>query len=72
MEKQISIADNVQEHIDENLFCEFMKNVTVWEYASISGENYLALAQDEKENFIRRYYSDMKSRSSRKIFYFVC
>ena len=47
-----------------------MNKVVVWDYASITRESYLALSHDEKEKLIRRYYSDMKSRSSGK-FYFI-
>ena len=70
MDKLITMADNVQEDIDANLFSEFMKKVTAWDYVSITRESYLALSHDEKEKLITRHYSDMKSRSSGK-FYFI-
>ena len=47
-----------------------MNKVAVWDYASITREGYPALSHDEKEKLIRRYYSDMKSRSSGE-FYFI-
>ena len=41
------MADNVQEDIDVNLFGEFMKKVTIWDYASVTRNSYLALSYDE-------------------------
>ena len=38
-----------------------MKNVS-WGYASITRKSYLALSRDEKDNLIRRCYSDTKNR----------
>ena len=72
MDKLISMADNVPEEIDSNLFGEFMKKVTVWDYVSITSESYLALSHYEKEKLIRRYYSDTKSRGSGKFIYYFC
>ena len=40
-----------------------MKKVTIWDYASISRESYLAFSDQEKEKLIKRYYSDMNSRT---------
>ena len=40
-----------------------MKKVTVWDYASITTDSYLALSHDEKEKLIRSYYSDMKKHA---------
>ena len=71
MEKLIAIADNVQEDIDTNLHGEFMKNVTIWDHASITKDSYLALSHDEKEKLIRRYYFDTKSRGGSGKFYFI-
>ena len=49
MDKLITMAGNVQEDIDANLIGEFMKKVTIWDYASIAREMYLALSHDKKE-----------------------
>ena len=46
-----------------------MKKVTIWDYASITRDSYLALSHDKKEKLISRYYSDMKSRGSSKIYF---
>ena len=57
MEKLINatMADNIQEHIDPNLFGEFMKKVTVWDFASITRDSYLVVFHDEKEKLTRSY-----------------
>ena len=47
MDKLITMADNVREDIDVNLFGEFMKKVTIWDYASVTRNSYLALSYDE-------------------------
>ena len=62
--------DNTQEEINQNLFGKFMKNVSIWDYTSISSDSYLALSHDEKEKLIWSYSSNMKSRRSGK-FYFT-
>ena len=62
-DKLINIANNIQEEFDLNLFGLFMKKVTVWDYASITTDSYLALSHDEKEKLIRSYYSDMKKHA---------
>ena len=68
MEKLIKIttmeANNTQEEIDPNLFNNFMKQILIWDYGSVSSDSYLALSYDEKEKLIRNYYSDMKSHGS--------
>ena len=66
----MTMADNFQEDIDANVFVEFMKKVTIWDYASITRESYLALSCDEKEKLIRGYYSNMESRGSLKFIYY--
>ena len=57
MDKLINISENIQEEFDTNLFGQFMKKDSIWDYASITRDSYLALSQDEKEKLIRRYYS---------------
>ena len=61
-----TMADNIQEHIDPNLFGEFMKKVTVWDFASITRDSYLVVFHDEKEKLTRSYYFDMKSKGCQK------
>ena len=67
----MTMAGNVQEGIDTNVFGEFMKKVTIWAYASINREIYFALSRDEKEKLIRRYYFNMKSGGGSGNFYFI-
>ena len=52
----------VEETLNENLFIEFMKKVTIWDYYAITKAHYLTLLEEEKKDKISRYYSDMKSR----------
>ena len=52
----------VEETLDENVFIEFMKKITIWEYFGITKAHYLTLPEEEKKEKISRYYSDMKSR----------
>ena len=60
------MAVNIQEEFDADLFAQFMKKVTIWEYASITRDSYLSLCHDEKENLIRKYCLEMKTRSCGK------
>ena len=52
----------VEETLDENVFIDFMKTITIWEYFEITKAHYLTLPEEEKKEKISRYYSDMKSR----------
>ena len=52
----------VEETFDENLFIEFMKKVTIWDYFAITKAHCLTLPEEEKKDKISRYYLDMKSR----------
>ena len=71
MDKLINIADNIQDEFDADLVGQYMKKVTVWDYASIAKDSYLALSHHEKEKLISRYYSDMKSRGSGKFLHYL-
>ena len=50
------VADNNQEDIDPNLFSDFMKQIPIQDYATISRDSYLALSHDEKEKLITYYF----------------
>ena len=52
----------VEETFDENLFIEFVKKVTIWDYFAITKAHYLTLPEEEKKDKISRYYLDIKSR----------
>ena len=45
----------VEETLDENLFIEFMKKVTVWDYYAITKAHYLTLPEEEKKDKVSRY-----------------
>lgn len=60
MDKLINLVDStVEVNNHENFLQQFVPKVTVWDYNSMSWENYLALPRDEKEKIIRNYYSEM-------------
>ena len=63
------LADNGQEEIHPNLFSDFMKQIPICDYATISNNSYLALSHGEIENVIRNYFDGMKSWSSGKFFF---
>ena len=50
------VADNNQEDIDPNLFSDFVKQIPIQDYATISRDSYLALSHDEKEKLITHYF----------------
>ena len=52
----------VEETFDENLFIEFVKKVTIWDYFAITKAHYLTLPEEKKKDKISRYYLDIKSR----------
>lgn len=69
MENLLKAAENfsdesntVVEKFDESLFVDFMKKVPIWDYYSISKQDYLAMSENEKRQKISKYYSDMKIR----------
>ena len=64
MDKLINIANNASETLYEEFFGEFMKKVTLCDYANINKESYLSLSHDDREKIIRQYFFDMKARSS--------
>ena len=52
----------VEEKLDENVFLDFMKKITIWEYFGITKAHYLTLPYEKKKEKISRYYSDINSR----------
>ena len=56
--------EQVSNEFDENLFVEFMKKITIWDFYGISKEQYLAIPEQEKRFKISQYYSDMKPKQS--------
>ena len=63
MDNLIKMIDSVvEDKIDKKLLVQFMNKITVWDYNSMSKENYLALTRDQNKKIIRDYYSDMLKR----------
>ena len=56
--------EQVSNEFDEKLFLEFMKQITIWDFYSISKEQYLAMSEQEQRLKISDYYSNMKSKGS--------
>lgn len=61
----------LKKKFDENLFLEFTKKVTIWDYASISRENYLALSHHEKEQLIKHFYSIWIVEAATVIYFYL-
>ena len=59
----VDSAPSVEVQINEDLLQSFMKKVTVWDYY-ITKERYLARSWEEKENYMKQYYTEMVKRSS--------
>ena len=75
MESLIKATENYQtvakkEEIDIDLFNEFMKKLSIWDYHCITREHYLSFSTNEKEDMIKKFYYQMKNRSSGKKFIF--
>ena len=65
--------EQVSNEFDEKLFLEFMKQITIWDFYSISKEQYLAMSEQEQRLKISDYYSNMKSKASGEFYcMFVC
>ena len=51
MDSLVKASENfeqVSNEFDEKLFIEFMKKITIWDFYSISKEQYLAIPEQEK------------------------
>ena len=75
MDSLVKASENfeqVSNEFDENLFVEFMKKITIWDFYGISKEQYLAIPEQEKRFKISQYYSDMKSKQSTGELWFFC
>ena len=61
MESLIKATENYQtvakkEEIDIDLFNEFMKKLSIWDYHCITREHYLSSSTNEKEDMIKKFY----------------
>ena len=51
----------VEEQFDEGLFQQFMAKNFVWDFHSLTKEQYLAKGRDEKLELMKNYYYTMKN-----------
>ena len=51
----------VEEQFDEGLFHQFMAKNPIWDFHSLSREQYVAKSRDEKLALMKKYYYDMKN-----------
>ena len=75
MHSLVKASENFEQVTNESdeLFVEFMKKITIWDFFGITKEQYLAIPEQEKRFKISQYYSDMKSKQStgKSMFFFV-
>ena len=66
--------EQTRNEFDKNVFLEFMKQITIWDFFGISKETYFAMPEEQKRAKISQYYSDMKIKSSGngKLLSFFC
>ena len=50
-----------EEQFDERLFQQFMEKNPIWDFPSLSQEEYVAKGGEEKLLLIKKYYNDMKN-----------
>ena len=65
------VGTTAEEQFDEGLFQQFMARNPVWDFHSLSKEQYMAKGKEEKLSLIRQYYYEMK-KGERLDFYFCC
>ena len=51
----------VEEHLDEGLFQQFMAKNPIWDFYSLTKEQYVAKGRDDKIELMRKYYYEMKN-----------
>ena len=67
----VEVGTAAEEKSDEELFQQFMARNPVWDFHSLSKEQYMAKGKKEKLRLIRQYYYEMKN-GERLDFYFCC
>ena len=50
-----------EEQFDERMFQQFTEKNPIWDFHSLSKEEYVAKGREEKLLLIKRYYDDMKN-----------
>ena len=71
MDSLLKATENFQEvdnDLNEKVFLEFMKQVTIWQYFGLSKSEYFALPEPEKRAKISQYYFDTKSKDAGEFF----
>ena len=78
MEKFLSMVEGTTSseisninQMDENLFKEFLQKNSVWDYHSMSRDEYTTKSASEKEILIIKYYNEMYKGKS-LYFIFLC
>ena len=60
----------VEEQFDEGLFQQFMAKNPIWDFHSLTKEQYVAKGRDDKIELMRKYYYEMKNGSTVFLFLF--
>ena len=51
----------VEEQFDEGLFQQFMAKIPIWDFHSLTMEQYIAKGRDDKIRLMRKYYYEIKN-----------
>ena len=70
-DQQASIADNISTHYDEATFIKYMDKNPVWEFYSMSRDEYLLKSREEKLSMISDYCNQMKKGKKLFFLFFV-
>ena len=69
-DQQASIADSISTHYDEATFIKYMDKKPVWEFYSMSKDEYLLKSREGKLSMISDYYNQMKKGEKLSFFVF--
>ena len=67
--QQATIADNISTQYDEATCIKYMNKIPVWQFYSMSKDEYLLKSRKEKFSMISDYYNQMK-KDEKIIFFF--
>ena len=70
-DQQASTADNISTHYDEATSIKYMDKNAVWEFYSMSKDEYLLKSREEKLSMISDYYNQMKKGKKLLFLFFV-
>ena len=57
----VAMSTAVKEQFDEGLLQQFMAKNTVWDFHTLTKEQYLAKGRDQKLELMKNYYYTMKN-----------